>query len=386
MGNSKMPLITVVIPTRERADTLKFTLETVLDQESDSFEIVVSDNFSQDNTKEVVEGFLDSRITYVNTGRRLSMVDNWEFALQHARGEYVIYIGDDDGMMPGAIDKLQRLMEAFPSPIYCWRWHEYTWPIDGMNPEIVSIVQATSTFELDLNELVRFSIKWGAWRSNALPGLYHSAVSKRILDDIREKTGRVFHSMAPDIFMQFSLPVFSNKVLSVGECLTINGRSAKSNGGSWIAKEGAAHWQRFVQEYGAYRIHPTLFPEAPVLVNIIPDSTLVAMDLFPEFYKGMKFDYAAMWAYLQQSLHYEGVWGILHKRRQIGVYHYFNTGRFLFCCLIHKALALRTSLRRMILKKSLSRLVLDYPKDIRACVKVISDFQVRQKSSEDACI
>lgn len=375
MSNSKMPLITVVIPTRERADTLKFTMETVLDQESDSFEIVVSDNFSQDNTKEIVEAFSDSRITYVNTGRRLSMVDNWEFALQHARGEYVIYIGDDDGMMPGAIDKLQRLMETCPSSIYCWKWHEYTWPIDGMDPEIVLNVQATSTVELDLNELARFSIKWGGWRCNELPGLYHSAVSKRILGHIREKTGRVFHSMAPDIFMQFSLPVFSNKALCVGECLTVNGRSAKSNGGSWIAKEGAAHWQRFVQEYGTYRIHATLFQDAPVVANIIPDSVLVAMDLFPEYYHGAKFNYAAMWAYFQRINPHESVGGILRKRRQIGIYHSFNTGRFLYYCLIHRILALRAFLQKNISKERLSQPGLDCPKDIRACVKVISDLQ-----------
>ncbi|MDD5273647.1 MAG: glycosyltransferase family 2 protein, partial [Methylovulum sp.] len=125
----KKPLISIVIPTRERAYTLKYTLQTALDQANDNFQIVVSDNFSQDNTKEVVDAFADPRITYVNTGNRLSMCDNWDFAFNYVKGEYVIYIGDDDGVMPGAINKLETIIKATPSLIYNWELHSYIWPI-----------------------------------------------------------------------------------------------------------------------------------------------------------------------------------------------------------------------------------------------------------------
>ena len=94
------PFISVIIPTRERADTLLFAIKTAFDQNSDDYEVIVSDNFSQDNTKEVVESFSDPRLVYVNSGRRLSMCDNYEFGLEHARGEYIIFIGDDDAIMP----------------------------------------------------------------------------------------------------------------------------------------------------------------------------------------------------------------------------------------------------------------------------------------------
>ncbi len=42
------PLISVIVPTRERAETLVFTLRSAIDQELTSYEVVVSDNFSQD--------------------------------------------------------------------------------------------------------------------------------------------------------------------------------------------------------------------------------------------------------------------------------------------------------------------------------------------------
>ncbi len=72
---------TVIIPTRERADTLYYSLKTCVTQDYDDLEILVSDNFSQDNTREVVESFKDPRIRYINTGKRVSMSDNWEFAV-----------------------------------------------------------------------------------------------------------------------------------------------------------------------------------------------------------------------------------------------------------------------------------------------------------------
>ncbi|HXM76782.1 MAG TPA: glycosyltransferase, partial [Thermoanaerobaculia bacterium] len=56
------PLISVVIPTRERAAKLRYTLQTVLSQPGDDFEVVVSDNASEDATAETVSSFRDSRL------------------------------------------------------------------------------------------------------------------------------------------------------------------------------------------------------------------------------------------------------------------------------------------------------------------------------------
>ncbi len=56
------PKLTVIIPTRERADTLFHTLRTVLEQEYENLEIIVSDNASIDNTRQVVSQFTDVRL------------------------------------------------------------------------------------------------------------------------------------------------------------------------------------------------------------------------------------------------------------------------------------------------------------------------------------
>jgi len=70
---NNLPKFTVIVPTRERADVLGPALKTVVEQDYDNLRILVSDNFSNDSTRDMVESFRDPRIIYINTGKRLSM-------------------------------------------------------------------------------------------------------------------------------------------------------------------------------------------------------------------------------------------------------------------------------------------------------------------------
>ena len=103
---------TIVVPTRDRADTLEHTLRTCIAQDYDDLEILVSDNASTDNTRDVVASSSDRRIRYINTGRRLSMTSSFEFAYSHVKPGYVISIGDDDGFPEGAIRAAARIANS----------------------------------------------------------------------------------------------------------------------------------------------------------------------------------------------------------------------------------------------------------------------------------
>ena len=104
------PLFSIVLPTRERAETLAFALRTCLNQDFDDYEIVVSDNCSSPATRAVVDAAGSAKIKYVRSDVPLSINASWEFAISHASGEYVTGIGDDDGMMPYALRELDRLI------------------------------------------------------------------------------------------------------------------------------------------------------------------------------------------------------------------------------------------------------------------------------------
>ena len=69
--------ISLIIPTRERSHYLYYALQTALQIKDDNIEIIVSDNFSHDNTSAVVERFTDTRLKYIRTPNRVSMRENF---------------------------------------------------------------------------------------------------------------------------------------------------------------------------------------------------------------------------------------------------------------------------------------------------------------------
>lgn len=390
MNNSQQikPFISVIIPTRERADTLLFAIKTALDQKSDNYEVIVSDNFSQDNTKKVVESFHDPRLVYVNSGRRLSMCDNYEFGLEHAKGEYVIFIGDDDAIMPGAIDALQLTIKSNPNLVYSWPMSLYIWPKDGKEASSY-LSPNTRPFETNLKKIATRFIAVMR-ESGQLPSVYHGAVSKSILDMIRKQTGRVFHSTQPDVFTSFAIPVFCDTAINVGYAVTVSGRSPKANSAVGYDKDSRINTEKMLKEYQGYNIHSSLFPKIDLLANVIQDSILVAMDKFPQFYRGINFNYNAMWAFIVfQAGFFKwniSIKEIIQKRRQIRHYHSFSVLQFLKYCIINKLVLLYSyrnpvALYRSFLRKikKFSPFVGNVPDNIYDFVKQLADYQKKHR-------
>src|SRR5437016_943724 len=121
------PRFSIVIPTRNRADTLRHTLRTCVAQEFDDFEIVVSDNDSSPLVREAVESFADPKIKYVRTPRLLAMSDSWEFAVAQAAGEFITLIGNDDGLLLHALPEIDRVIRMLDASILRWDSVCYNW-------------------------------------------------------------------------------------------------------------------------------------------------------------------------------------------------------------------------------------------------------------------
>lgn len=106
----------VLLPTRNRLDLLRLAVETVRRQDYDDWEIVVSDNASDDDIRGFVDTLADERIRYVRSDSLIPVTDNWNRALAHCTGDYIIMLGDDDGLLPGYFSSARRLIEAHDAP------------------------------------------------------------------------------------------------------------------------------------------------------------------------------------------------------------------------------------------------------------------------------
>lgn len=224
----------VIIPTRERADTLLHSLRTVVAQQYANLNIIVSDNFSQDNTKEVVAGFRDPRIRYINTGKRVSMSHNWEFALGHVDDGWVMFIGDDDGLLPWAMETLNQEIQKHKVDIVASKCGIFIWPEQfGWQKDGSLLVPLTRSSEIRNSSVELEKTFCGEQEYNQLPWLYNGgAASIDLINKLRNADGRFFCSQAPDIYSAVALTCSSDKFLYIKTPIAINGASRHSTGTS----------------------------------------------------------------------------------------------------------------------------------------------------------
>jgi glycosyltransferase involved in cell wall biosynthesis len=104
--------LTVLVPTLNRADTLYHCLRTIVGQPNSDLDILVSDNCSSEETKAVIDQFSDPRLRSIRPPSRLGMSEHWEFALNHVTSEWVTIVGDDDGLLPHAVDRFYDAIQG----------------------------------------------------------------------------------------------------------------------------------------------------------------------------------------------------------------------------------------------------------------------------------
>lgn len=96
--NSPLPLVTIGIPAFNRAAMLRRSLDSVVNQDYHNIQIIVSDNASIDETEVVCKDYelADRRIFYVKQATNIGAVGNFMEVLKRAKGEYFMWLGDDD--------------------------------------------------------------------------------------------------------------------------------------------------------------------------------------------------------------------------------------------------------------------------------------------------
>lgn len=108
------PLVSVCIPTRDRAHWLGEALHSVFRQTLQDFEVVVYDDASTDATGDVVERFDATRVRYLRHERSVGVARNRNACLSVARGRYVAWLDSDDRYLPHMLALQVAALEARP--------------------------------------------------------------------------------------------------------------------------------------------------------------------------------------------------------------------------------------------------------------------------------
>jgi glycosyltransferase involved in cell wall biosynthesis len=230
------PKIIVIIPTRERSDVLQFALRTVTDQDYDNLEIIVSDNYSQDETREIVAAAGDPRIRYINTGKRVAMTTNWEFALSHADDGWVTFMGDDDGLPMGAAAKVAELIGQEPADAIRARFCAYAWPAAAGQKHGTLIVPLGSGSESRSGAAWLKRLLSGFAKYTELPMAYNGGfVHTRVFQRARCGGSTFFRSCCPDVYSAVAVASVIDRYIYCREPLAISGTSRHSTGNSFYS-------------------------------------------------------------------------------------------------------------------------------------------------------
>jgi glycosyltransferase involved in cell wall biosynthesis len=118
-----VPKVSIIIPTYNRSNLLRLTIESVLAQTYPNIEIIVVDDDSTDDTAAVIEQYA-GRVIYIKQANQgASVARNTGF--QAASGEYINFLDDDDLLMPTKIERQVQVLDSHPEIglVHCGYYH-----------------------------------------------------------------------------------------------------------------------------------------------------------------------------------------------------------------------------------------------------------------------
>jgi glycosyltransferase involved in cell wall biosynthesis len=104
------PCFSICIPNFNYGRYIGQTIESVLSQSYQEFEIIVADNASTDDSVEVVDSFKDQRIRLIRNRYNVGFAPNLDRATETAKNEFMILLSSDDLMLPGALAEYARVL------------------------------------------------------------------------------------------------------------------------------------------------------------------------------------------------------------------------------------------------------------------------------------
>jgi glycosyltransferase involved in cell wall biosynthesis len=133
------PLVSVGLPVRNAETTIADVVGSVLAQDHENLELVITDNASTDDTETVCRELArgDARIVYCRQPENIGLLPNFVFAMYRAQGEYFRWIGDDDWLATDYVSRCLAALTARPDAVLATTFLEYTGP-DGETADLVA--------------------------------------------------------------------------------------------------------------------------------------------------------------------------------------------------------------------------------------------------------
>lgn len=245
------PLLSIVVPTRNRYKYLKYLIELVSQFKSEEIELVIQDNSDcNDEIKEFFNEHIYKQLKYYYYDGSLSVKENSDQAILHSSGEYVCLLGDDDGLLSTVIRVVNYMKDnsidyLISLPTF------YNWP-DFYDPSIFNLTSSISYIKgsgkfIKLNPIheLKRTISNGFDGLYRMPKVYQAVVSRHILNKVFLKCNTFFPGPSPDMANAVALSVLDGKLYLYDAPLFISGQCRNFGGGERV--QGANNLKRITE-------------------------------------------------------------------------------------------------------------------------------------------
>ena len=280
MLEDKLPILSIIIPTKNRQYTCMFAIKSALVIDSDIFEVIIQDCGDTDKLKEAIfsEFGPDNRLKYFYTDSLPSMTENWNLAISNSTGKYICGIGDDDSVLPSCIE-VTSWMDANGIQAVLGALVNYIWTdayIGSFSSGRLShkLNFTGEIFEVEVHtEFIKKALNCGFGYTEELPNIYHGIVKKELLETHKKICGNYLFSTSLDVYNAMTLPTYLQKSYYIDFPLTVRGASGSSNSNRSNSKKGLKNHFRDFKNLNIPQILP------PVLNTevSIAESTIIAL-------------------------------------------------------------------------------------------------------------
>ena len=240
------PLLSIVIPTKDRYNYLKCLLELIYGFKSELIEVVLQDNTS--NNEEIIK-FLEERnypnLVYNHIPHQIPISLNCDKAIKNSHGKYVCFIGDDDGVTRYIVDCVRWMdnndIEIVLPETISYYWPDAVYTVSGNVPGRLIIPKFSNKVTKISTRLVLEEImNLGFINRGRLPLAYHGIVRRDTLEKIFQICGTYFPGQSPDIANGVALSLVSDHYYHISFPLVIPGAGSRHGGDIGKMKNHAA--------------------------------------------------------------------------------------------------------------------------------------------------
>jgi glycosyltransferase involved in cell wall biosynthesis len=278
------PIISIVIPTKDRCYYLKKTVRMILSYRLNSIEIIIQDN--SDDNSEILDYLRlnpNEVIKYHYISEQMPISKNIDIGILQSCGEYVCVIGDDDGVLRNIVDCAKWMkennIEALVPAKLIYNWPDYDKLAGMIEPGAMYHKPfMKQVHEVNALEQLRVLAATGFTDINNIPRVYQGIVKKECLNAVYDVGGTYCPGPSPDMANAVALSFVVEKFVSIDIPVVIIGQSMHVGGGERSLSGGVKKIEdvKFLPKNSA-KIWDSRIPKVWCSQTVWPESAMKAI-------------------------------------------------------------------------------------------------------------